>query len=146
LPVGRRAEVSLAMQALALDRLLPEGRSCLSPGRLAWTGVVRPGADCGEYTLELKAQPATPPRIVVIAPPRRPNGDGMLPHVYDDGSLCVSQPGDWRPHMLFMDTFLPWSCEWLVYYELWLATNVWFGDGPDTLDAESQARILHPYR
>ena len=82
----------------------------------------------------------------MTAPALRPNDDGLMPHVYDDGSLCVSQRGDWRPHMLFTDTFIPWSCEWLLHYELWLATSIWHGDGPDTMDVEPQARILHPYR
>ncbi|MBA8806677.1 hypothetical protein FHX71_000619 [Promicromonospora sukumoe] len=47
--------------------------------------------------------------------------------------------------MLFIDTFVPWSLEWLVYYELWRATGIWHGDGPDRTDPASQARILHPY-
>ena len=145
MPVGRPTEASLPIQALALDRLLPGGRTRLGPGSLTWLGIVQPGQNCGRYELRLQARPATPPKIFVTAPALRPDADGLLPHVYDDGSLCVSQRGDWRPNMLFVDTFLPWSCEWLVYYELWLATGVWYGDGPDMLDAESQERILHPY-
>ncbi len=145
MPVAPRAEVSLPIQAIALDRLLPDGRTRLHRGRLSWVGTVQPGPACGEYELRLEARPASPPMISVKAPRLRPTDDGLLPHVYDDGSLCVSQRGDWRPHMLFTDTFVPWSCEWLMHYELWLATGIWYGDGPDMLDSESQARILHPY-
>lgn len=140
-----RCEVALPLQALALDRLMPQGRTWLRPGRLHWIGSVQPAAGCGTYDLRLTARPGRPPTIVVTAPALQPNEDGHMPHVYDDGSLCVSQRGDWRPHMLFTDTFIPWSCEWLINYELWLATSIWFGDGPDMLDPESQARILHPY-
>jgi hypothetical protein len=93
----------------------------------------------------LQARPAIQPSVFVVAPALRPNEHGLLPHVYDDGSLCLSQAGDWRPDMLFIDTFLPWSCEWLIQYELWIATSVWYGDGPDILDEESQGEILHPY-
>lgn len=142
---GPRNDVTLPVQALALDRLMPDGRTRLSRSRLTWTGSVRPGLDCGTYDLQLEAQSGRPPRIIVGSPSLQPNQDGLLPHVYDDGSLCVSQHGDWRPHMLFTDTFLPWSCEWLINYELWLGTGIWYGDGPDTLDPESQARVLHPY-
>lgn len=140
-----RNEVTLPVQALALDRVLPHGRTRLRPGRLSWIGSVQPGAGCGTYELRLDARPLQPPSVFVSSPTLRPNDAGLLPHVYDDGSLCVSQNGDWRPHMLFTDTFVPWSCEWLINYELWLATSLWHGDGPDMLDPESQARILHPY-
>ena len=140
-----RNEATLPLQAVALDRLLPHGRTRLAPGRLTWTGSIQPGTACGTYELRLEARTSRPPAVVVIAPALRPNADGLLPHVYDDGSLCVSQRGDWRPHMLFTHTFIPWTCEWLIHYELWLATGLWHGDGPDMLDPESQARILHPY-
>ena len=133
------------MQALALDWIMPAGRSRLRPGRLTWSGTVHPGSGSDEYELRLEARPATPPSIFVVAPALQTDANGQLPHVYDDRSLCLSQAGDWRPHMLFIETFLPWSCEWLIQYELWTATSVWYGDGLDILDEESQARILHPY-
>jgi hypothetical protein len=47
--------------------------------------------------------------------------------------------------MLLAQTLMPWACEWLVFYELWLAVSVWYGDGPDRLDPASQAKILHSY-
>ena len=145
---GRSAAVSLPVQALHLDRLLPAGRSCITPSRLTWTGSLSPGSGCETYLVRLDVRQACVPNISVVEPPLRPNRQGLLPHVYADGSLCVSQQGDWRPHMLFTDTFIPWTCEWLVYYELWVATGAWYGDGdePDILSAESQARIMHAYR
>ncbi|MEV2240139.1 hypothetical protein [Micromonospora sp. NPDC049891] len=134
------------MQALALRSVVPDGRTSLTPRQLIWRGRVRPLLQSQTYELHLTARPARPPKVTVTAPALQPDGAGRLPHVYDDGSLCVSQFGDWQPHMLFTATFLPWSCEWLVYYELWLATGLWFGDGPDRLDQASQAQILHPFR
>jgi len=145
LPAARRAEVSLPVQALALRSVVPDSRARLTPRRLIWRGQVRPSQQSQTYELHLVAYPRRPPRITVTAPALRPDDDGRLPHVYHDGSLCVSQPGDWRPHMLFTATYLPWACEWLLYYELWLVTNLWFGDGPDRLDDVSQAAILHPF-
>jgi hypothetical protein len=47
--------------------------------------------------------------------------------------------------MLLSQTILPWASEWLFYYELWLASDTWFGDGPERLDPVSQSEILHPY-
>lgn len=144
--VGRRVELSLPVQALALARLVPHGQVRLRPHKLIWHGQVQPTAASGTYDLRLEARRGTTPTVAVTSPALKPNEDGHLPHVYDTGSLCVSRFGDWRPHMLFTDSMLPWACEWLFFYELWLASGLWYGDGPDRLDDVSQARVLHPYR
>lgn len=33
--------------------------------------------------------------------------------------------------MLLVDTILPWTSQWLLYYELWLITGHWMGSGHD---------------
>lgn len=145
LPVGRKAEPTLALQAFALRRVVPDGQARLGAGRLAWTGRVQPTPETSTYLLRIDMELLRTPLVRVLSPSLKANDRGLLPHVYDDGTLCVSQAGDWRRGMVLTESFLPWACEWLIYYELWLATEVWYGDGPDCLDAESQARILHPY-
>ncbi|MDP9848099.1 hypothetical protein [Streptosporangium lutulentum] len=46
--------------------------------------------------------------------------------------------------MLLARTILPWTCEWLLHYELWLITGRWAGSGEDHTvspadeDAESE--------
>jgi hypothetical protein len=137
--------LNLALQALALRRLIPEGSTQLRPGRLIWTGWVQPTAETSRYQLRVDLKPSRTPSVRVLAPALKPNHDGLLPHVYDNGTLCLSRRGDWAPTMYLVDTFLPWACEWLTFYELWLATDLWYGDGPDRLDAAWQASILHPY-
>lgn len=51
--------------------------------------------------------------------------------MYTDGSLCLHVPGEWRPDMLLAATIVPWTLEWLVHYEAWLATGEWRGGGVD---------------
>lgn len=143
--VGRRTELNLALQALALRHLMVEGSTRLRPGRLTWTGWVRPTAETSRYQLRIDLKQNRMPSVRVLAPALKPNDDGLLPHVYSNGTLCLSGRGDWAPTMYLTDTFLPWACEWLTFYELWLATGLWYGDGPDRLDAESQTSTLHPY-
>ena len=36
--------------------------------------------------------------------------------------------------MLFVDTLVPWTSEWLYHYELWVATRTWYGDGDVPVD------------
>ena len=143
--VGHRSELNLALQALALRRLMPEGNVRLLPSQLIWTGWVQPTAETSRYELRIDAKQRVRPSVRVLSPALKPNDDGLLPHVYDDGTLCLSQPLDWTPTMYLTDTFLPWACTWLTFYELWLATGLWYGDGADRLDVELQASILHPY-
>lgn len=143
--VGRRTEVNLAMQAGALRRFMPDSSIRLRPGHLTCIGWVKPTEETGRYQLRIDLRSHRTPTVWVLAPALKPNNDGLLPHVYDTGSLCVSQTGDWNATRLIVDTFLPWACEWLTFYELWLATGVWYGDGPGRLDAASQSSILHPY-
>lgn len=137
--------MNLALQALWLRRSYPDSTVSLTARRLTWTARLQPLPISRDYSLQLTADHARMPSIYVTDPPLRPDEAGRLPHVYDDGSLCVAEPGDWKRHMLFVDTFVPWALEWLVYYELWCATDIWHGDGVDRTDHASQAQVLHHY-
>ncbi|RPF28530.1 hypothetical protein EDD32_3060 [Georgenia muralis] len=143
--VYRRGDANLALQALCLSKAFPSSSAELTRGHLIWTGSVRPLDLCDTYLLRLEAEHARVPSIYVMEPELIANESGLLPHVYDTGSLCVSDLGDFRPGMLFVDTVLPWTLEWLIHYEQWRATGTWYGDGPDRLDGDSQADVLHPY-
>jgi len=143
--VARHSNPGVARQAFALRSVFPETRPIVGRGRLSWEGTVRPHQLSNEYLLQLTAQDGQTPTVFVVAPQLRPNSRGLLPHVYDDGSLCLNRFGDWSPAMLVTDSVIPWACEWLVAYELWLATDTWFGDGPDAYDLSSQRALLHEF-
>ncbi|MCY4160578.1 MAG: hypothetical protein OXE77_01800 [Flavobacteriaceae bacterium] len=65
-----------------------------------------------------------------IAPNRE-----KLPHVYDGGKqqLCLysSSKKEWNGFKPIADTIIPWTSEWLFYYELWLLSGQWYGGGHD---------------
>ena len=143
--VARNRNPGVARQAFALRSVFPETRPTVGRGRLSWEGRVRPHPLSSEYLLQLTAQDGRTPTVFVVAPQLRPNSNGLLPHVYYDGSLCLNRFGDWSPEMLVTDSMIPWACEWLVAYELWLATDTWFGDGPDAYDLSSQRALLHGF-
>ncbi|AOY73993.1 hypothetical protein ARZXY2_4494 (plasmid) [Arthrobacter sp. ZXY-2] len=46
--------------------------------------------------------------------------------------------------MLLVDTTLPWASEWLLHYEVWKGTGIWFGDDPSLETSEDQTQLLHP--
>lgn len=142
---ARSVDVPPALQAFALRQLMPDGWGRIRNGGLTWVGNVQPGPECSTYEVQIVHLRRRLPAARVLSPALKPNDDGLLPHVYDDGTLCLHDEGEWRSNMLLAQTVLPWVSEWLFYYELWLATGAWYGDGPDRLDPASQTRILHPY-
>lgn len=139
------ASQSLARQAFALRSVFPESMPALHRGVLTWEGRVHPHPLSASYDLRLCVTSPGRTQVFVANPQLVPNSDGLLPHVYEDGSLCLNRFGEWTFGMLVTDTLIPWACEWLVAYEVWLATNLWMGDGPDTYDPESQRNLLHRF-
>jgi hypothetical protein len=69
------------------------------------------------------------PRVGVLSPALESRLDQPLPHFYREGVLCLHLEGEWHPDMFLATTTLPWASEWLVHYEIWLATGVWYGGG-----------------
>lgn len=63
-----------------------------------------------------------------------------LPHVYSTPNqrLCLYTPfkREWHPKMLIIDTIIPWTLEWLDFYEHWLIDGEWLGGGHDEYAAE----------
>ncbi|WP_199796699.1 hypothetical protein [Pseudonocardia dioxanivorans] len=56
-------------------------------------------------------------------------GSTQLPHTYPGNKLCLYYQGEWDSSRLVARTVLPWASEWLLHYELWLATGTWHGGG-----------------
>ncbi|MCY4161303.1 MAG: hypothetical protein OXE77_05500 [Flavobacteriaceae bacterium] len=63
-----------------------------------------------------------------IAPNRK-----KLPHIYDSEKqqLCLYSPSkkEWNGFKPIADTIIPWTSEWLFFYELWLIEGQWLGGG-----------------
>lgn len=58
-----------------------------------------------------------------------------LPHVYShkDQRLCLYSVSkqEWTREKLIVSTIIPWTSDWLFYYELWLPNGKWYGGGHD---------------
>ncbi|ASL09434.1 hypothetical protein [Mycobacterium intracellulare] len=91
---------------------------------------IRPSPVSQVYTVRILQQHGGRPQVTVIDPPLQLYpGATSLPHVYPDDELCLYYPGQWKPKMLLSTTIVPWTAEWLMHYELWLATGQWSGGG-----------------
>lgn len=89
------------------------------------------------YDCLLRMRPdSREPEILVLRPSLAALADGQpIPHTYwHDGpgtKLCLWWPKqrEWMPRMKLTDTCIPWTAEWLWYFEDWLATGEWNGGG-----------------
>ncbi len=56
-----------------------------------------------------------------------------IPHLYDYKKikLCLYYPSykEWNSKMLVCNTMVPWTYLWLYFYEEWLYSNDWKGEG-----------------
>jgi hypothetical protein len=118
----------VVQQAFVLRGRYPHALVDLSLGRLRWVGTLRPLATSRAYIVSVDYRARRTPVVRVLSTLDGRPGEA-LPHVYDDGSLCLHERGDWSPEMLIADSIVPWAAEWLAYYEIWQATGEWHGGG-----------------
>jgi hypothetical protein len=123
----------LPMQAVALRERFG-GRASVRRGQLTWTGTLQPSGYSECYTVTIRAQRWHHPLVAVRHPELVPNENGWLPHFYPDTkTLCLYDPkaDEWSPRDWLAETIVPWTAEWLIYYELWRVTGLWHGSGDD---------------
>lgn len=133
----RSPYLSVAQQAFAIHALLPEAKVTLGANtRLAAIADLQPTPVSRRYTVGIDYCQGGVPEVRVLTPELALHpGAGALPHTYPDDTLCLHLPGHWRPTMFIAHTTIPWTSEWLLYYEIWLVTGQWHGGGHGTPSA-----------
>lgn len=94
-------------------------------GICVWEGQLRPTEASRSYRVRIEYRVGSPPRVTVLSPPLRPEA----PHRFRSGRLCLYHPDDrsWYPGQYVADTIVPWTAEWLLFYEVWQDTGNWLG-------------------
>lgn len=123
--------LSHAQQALALRAYFPGAVTQVRAGRLTWRGRLQPTAESRAYLVEVVYVGSDFPIVRVLDPPLEPDAEGGLPHLFAQGTLCLHERHEWHPDMQIVGTIMAWTSEWLYFYEIWLATVLWFGDGDE---------------
>ena len=93
---------------------------------LSCTGFIQPVEESVNYKIQIKYRGNGAPKVFVKSPVIKKNSKI---HRYSDGSLCLYYPLEdpWSDKKNIHDTIIPWTAEWLVYYELFLLTGKWLG-------------------
>ena len=134
---NRIRSLDLGTQLLHLRTLrLPDARGQLRNGLLTFEYVARPTPLSRDYSLRLTYRRGDPPHVRVLSPsvPDLADGHGPVPHLYERNHpvrLCLYLPRtrEWGPERSLARTIVPWSVDWLFYFEIWLATGDWNGGG-----------------
>jgi hypothetical protein len=134
-PPESRRPLSAAKQLLHLrTNALSAGQGELGPGMLDWRFAVTPSPLSRTYQARLVYIEGQPPYLFIDEPDLVLIADGKsLPHVYSQKPvrLCLYLPGadEFLPWMRLDTTVVPWTALWLYYFEEWLATGEWHGEG-----------------
>lgn len=129
--------LNLAIQQAALKRQFPDSFSRIKRGELVWRGRLTPTPVSAMYTVQIEYRLSKNPDVTVCEPQLQDRDGERPPHLYrrcprnPRDRLCLYLPSanEWHGGMLLADTVVPWASEWLLYYEIWLATGEWCGGG-----------------
>ncbi|AUT64872.1 hypothetical protein [Paraburkholderia terrae] len=129
---------SLEQQALELKALgLPGAQlTRLRGSEVRYCFEISPSSFSPLYKCLLVIPRGKSPRMYIISPDLvSSNGGKRPPHIYghENGKtqLCLWWPKqrEWHRDMKFIETYIPWTAEWLWHYEYWRATDEWAGGG-----------------
>jgi hypothetical protein len=115
----------VAEQALIREKF-PFLNPRISGLELTCRGRIQPTDQSPIYRIEVRYSPWSSPEVEVIEPRI---GFTSGTHMYHNGTLCLY---DWREHPWqrrwhLHETIIPWTAEWLVFYEIWVLTGKWLG-------------------
>lgn len=141
---------NLARRALEIDLLKFPGTtySFRSGKELVYRLMLSPSAVSRIYTCELHVRPgACFPEVIVVHPDLKVLAAGKtLPHIYPHKGkgtkLCLWLPDkrEWHSSMKLSETFVPWTVQWLWYFEDWLHSGEWAGGGDHPRDGDHGRR------
>jgi hypothetical protein len=128
--VARGNRKTLVQQLIALKRMPLTSSVTVKGGRLHWQGNLQPSRASRTFTLSLTHDGGDQtPAVTVVHPQLRTEEVERLPHVYPGDELCLCYPSEWNAGKLIAYTIIPWAAEWLLQYEIFVATGSWHGGG-----------------
>lgn len=134
----------LIVESLLIHEKFPFLKTRIVGDRLICRGKIRPTPGSSEYRIEVCYKPWGAPGVRILEPDIRPQAKL---HFYKEGTLCLydwrEQP--WEKGWRLADTVIPWTSEWILYYELYLLTGEWLGESALHGDAkEAEPEVAQP--
>lgn len=123
------------MQKILLDKSYPESKSIIKDGVLTWYGAIKPTPLSRTYDIKIICQINNRPKVILYGDSVRGLENLQFPHHFKIDKekktveLCLHLWHEFNYSALIADTIIPWTQEWLYFYEIWLATGEWCGGG-----------------
>lgn len=131
-----RSPIPISGQLSVLRALFPGGCVVSSTSRhMVWEMNISPTPNSRMYRIRIEYDLDKSPRVYVVRPQQLEKlvGCNSLPHVYStpEQRICLYYPlfKEWEPTKFIAKTIVPWASEWLLFYEIWLASGEWCGEG-----------------
>ncbi|WP_277984721.1 hypothetical protein [Lactiplantibacillus plantarum] len=101
------------------------------------TAEIRPTPSSNEYLVEFDYECNKYPVVWVYGLLSKEKLSGEIPHKYlcdtmkNRVEICLYRQKykEYDKNVLFSKNIIPWTCEWLHFYELYLITGIWYGNG-----------------
>lgn len=130
---------NVAIQLLNLKSKYECLDSKLGIGKLIWKQRVRPSELSRTYDITVKYNGKIP-EVYLYNQGIMTKENEYIPHCFrrhyknkedEYVKLCLYYPRyhEWSNDMFLSETVIPWTIDWLYYYELWRITGKWLGGG-----------------
>lgn len=136
-------KIALAQQMVALQAAYPDGKCGIEKHKkLVWGGKIRPTAISQEYHVILTWELGWSPRVWVVGDNLQKLEEADFPHKFHIDKekkmvrLCLYRYQEFNSSKYLSRTIIPWTIEWLYFYEIWLATGEWCGGGEHPPEGE----------
>jgi len=127
--------ITVAEQLYNLKHKFPETKGYIHGTMLIWNAVIKPTSLSREYLIQIQYDGVHRPVVLL----RDEYIEGIdkpdFPHHFDldidkqTVQLCLHMYHEFNQSMMISEYIVPWTVEWLYYYEIWLATGKWRGGG-----------------
>lgn len=122
-------------QKIAIEKCYPEGDCEIKKGVLHWKGLLQPTSLSNRYHIKMEYRHNKSPKVILYGENIKKLKDANFPHHFhinyekNEVELCLYYRYEFSSRNLIADTIIPWTVEWLYFYEIWLATGEWQGGG-----------------
>jgi hypothetical protein len=113
-------------QKILIEKHFPCFACRFSNRRLECIGEITPSDGCDTYGIAISYQCGGVPQVTIKNPRIIPSAKI---HMYRNGTLCLYFPPQdpWKVTDNIHKKIIPWTAEWLVFYELFKRCGKWLG-------------------
>lgn len=120
-----------------IEQTYPRSTNQIRQGVLYSYLTIKPTPISKEYVVKIKYRMGKVPTVCVHDPFIDEETADKIPHKYGidfekkEIELCLYMPKrkEWGKLSNIALTLIPWTYEWLTFYEIWKVTGVWNGGG-----------------